>query len=130
MRYYGGVYRASHREAVGNTRGFRRVRGGYSMQTNAIKQVFVKPLHRRAQQILSHDPLSHHFNLGEITMKITRVQMRSLPDFFKAITAPRRTQGRRHQRSTVLGIAAGAVLCGMRSYASISDWADSLTQAA
>jgi hypothetical protein len=32
--------------------------------------------------------------------------------------------------STVLGIAAGAVLCGMRGYKAISDWAQSLGQKA
>ena len=56
--------------------------------------------------------------------------MRSLPDFFKQIEDPRRTQGLRHRLPSVLGIAAGAVLCGMRSYESISDWAESLTQKA
>ncbi len=54
--------------------------------------------------------------------------MRSLPDFFREIEDPRRTQGLRHRLPSVLGIAAGAVLCGMRSYESISDWAESLTQ--
>ena len=61
-------------------------------------------------------------------MNITADQMRSLPDFFNEIDDPRRTQGRRHRLSTILGIATAAVLCGMRSYESISDWADSLTQ--
>ena len=66
--------------------------------------------------------------LGEVKMKITAHQMRSLPSFFNDINDPRRTQGRRHRISTVLGIATAAVLCGMRSYESIFDWADSLTQ--
>ncbi len=61
-------------------------------------------------------------------MKITRKQMRSLPGFFKAIEDPRRPQGRRHRLPTILGIAAGATLCGMRSYEAIFDWANSLTQ--
>lgn len=127
-RYDGGVYRASNWQAVGLSRGFRRITAGYSSQTEHKKMLFVKPLHRRAQKVLSHNRLSHHFNLGEIKMKITAGQMRSLSDFFKGVTDPRRAQGRRHRISTVLGIAAGAVLCGMRSYESISDWADSLTQ--
>lgn len=63
-------------------------------------------------------------------MKITTAQMRSLPDFFKEIEDPRRAQGLRHRLPSVLAIAAGAVLCGMRSYESISDWAMSLTQKA
>ncbi len=57
-------------------------------------------------------------------------QMRSLPDFFKEIPDPRRAQGRRHRLSTVLAIAAGATLCGMRGYLAISDWAKSLGQKA
>ena len=52
--------------------------------------------------------------------------MRSLPHFFADIPDPRRAQGRRHRLSTVLAIAAGAVLCGMRGYKAISDWANSL----
>ena len=53
-------------------------------------------------------------------------QMKSLPDFFKEIPDPRRAQGRRHRLCTVLAIAAGATLCGMRGYQAISDWANSL----
>lgn len=129
-RYYGGVYRASNWLFIGHTKGFRRTTTGYSSKRGHIKQVFVKSLHRSVQKVLSQSKLSHHFNLGEITMKITTQQMRSLPDFFKEVSDPRRPQGRRHQISTVLGIAAGAILCGMKSYESISDWAESLTQKA
>ena len=57
-------------------------------------------------------------------------QMMSLPQFFVDIPDPRRPQGRRHQLPTVLAIAAGAVLCGMRGYRGISDWAQSLRQKA
>src|SRR5207253_8925921 len=48
--------------------------------------------------------------------------------FFSQISDPRRAQGRRHRLSMVLGIAAGAVLCRMRGYQAISDWAQSLGQ--
>jgi hypothetical protein len=50
-------------------------------------------------------------------------QMRSLPEFFIDIPDPRRAQGRRHALCTVLAIACGAILCGMRGYKVISDWA-------
>lgn len=56
--------------------------------------------------------------------------MKTLPDFFADVPDPRRSQGRRHSISTVLAIAAGAVLCGMRGYRAISDWANSLGQKA
>lgn len=129
-RYHGGVYHASNWQAIGQTRGFRRTTSGYSSQTEDKKLIFVKPIHRKAQRVLSQNTLSHHFNLGEIKMKITTNQVRALPDFFKQVKDPRRAQGRRHRLSTVLGIAAGAVLCGARSYEAISDWAESLTQKA
>ncbi len=63
-------------------------------------------------------------------MKLTAQQMRSLPDFFKQIHDPRRAQGRRHYVHVVLAISAGAVLCGMRSYKAIADWAKSLSPTA
>jgi hypothetical protein len=53
-------------------------------------------------------------------------QMQALPRFFADIAEPRRAQGRRHRLSTVLAIAAGAILCGMRGYRAMSDWANSL----
>ena len=52
--------------------------------------------------------------------------MESLPSFFAKIPDPRRAQGRRHRLATVLAIAAGASLCGMRGYRALSDWAKSL----
>jgi len=59
-------------------------------------------------------------------MRLTAEQMKSLPAFFSKIPDPRRAPGRRHRLSTVMGLAAGAVLCGMRGYKAISDWAQSL----
>ncbi len=60
-------------------------------------------------------------------MKLTADQMKSLPDFFKQIPDPRRGQGRRHPIHVVLAISTGAVLCGMRGYKAISDWAMALS---
>lgn len=57
---------------------------------------------------------------------LTADQMLSLPHFFADIPDPRRTQGRRHRLTTILAIAAGAVLGGARGYLAISDWAQAL----
>jgi len=57
-------------------------------------------------------------------------EMESLPVFLKGIPDPRRAQGRRHPLPTVLAIATGAVLCGMKGFKAISDWAESLGQKA
>jgi hypothetical protein len=57
-------------------------------------------------------------------------QMVSLPACFAEVPDPRRGQGRRHPLPTVLAIAAGAILCGMRGYKAISLWAQDLSQQA
>jgi len=56
--------------------------------------------------------------------------MHSLSSFFSGIPDPPRAQRRRHRLSIILGISAGAILCGMRGYKAISDWARSLGQKA
>ena len=127
-RFYSGVYRASNWQLLGETRGFRRTTRGYSPQISHDKQVFVKALHRHAQSLLSQPQLHPQCHLGEVKMALNAKHTRSLPDFFQEVTDPRRSQGRRHRLSTVLGIAAGAVLCGMKSYEAMSDWTKSLGQ--
>ena len=52
--------------------------------------------------------------------------MRTLPRGFMPMADPRRPQGRRPRLPVVLGLAAGATLCGMRGYQAISDWANGL----
>ncbi len=129
--YHGGVYRASNWQVVGETKGYRRVTGGYSeSKTQTKKLVFIKPLHKKAQQVLSQPILNPHFKLDEIKMNITAEHMRSLPDFFMKVSDPRRAKGTRHRISTVLSIAAGSILCGMKTYESMSEWADNLSQKA
>ncbi len=61
-------------------------------------------------------------------MKLSAYHMKSLPYFFKEINDPRRVQGRRHRIETVVSIAAAAILCGMRGYSAIDDWAKALSQ--
>lgn len=63
-------------------------------------------------------------------MQLNAEQMRLLPQCFKTIPDPRRSQGRRHPLSVVLGIAAGATLCGMHGYKAIAEWANALGQKA
>jgi hypothetical protein len=79
-----------------------------------------------ARRLLSQAVLPPPYQSGGSKIMLTAAQMQSLPAFFREIPDPRRAQGRRHGLSTVLGIAAGAVLCGMRGYRAIADWAQSL----
>jgi hypothetical protein len=130
QRFTGTVYRAANWLCVGHTRGFRRTGKGYSAKTHSPKMVFVRPLQSNAQKLLSGPLLESTFNVGGAKTMITAEHMRSLPQFFSDIPDPRRVQGRRHRLPTVLAIAAGALLCGMRGYKAVADWANSLGQKA
>ena len=126
QRFPGTVYRAANWLHVGQTKGFRRTGKGYSAKIHSPKMVFVKPLQRDVRVLLSRPILDQSYRGGGNKIMLNAQHMRSLPQFFSDIPDPRRPQGRRHRLATVLAIAAGAVLCGMRGYKAISDWADSL----
>ena len=129
-RFRGTIYKSANWLYVGDTRGFRRTGKGYGAKAHSPKMVFLKPLHPDAQALLSRPFLEPPYGTGGAKMMLKAEQMRSLPQFFSDIPDPRRTHGRRHRLPTVLAIAAGAILCGMRGYRAISDWADSLGQKA
>ena len=129
-RFTGAIYKASNWLYVGNTKGYRRIRQGYSKTKRSKKMVFLKPLQSNAQTILSRKVLKPPYITGGAKMKLEAGHMRSLYEIFIDIPDPRRAQGRRHSLPTVLSICAGAVLCGMCGYKGISDWAKSLSQTA
>jgi hypothetical protein len=125
-RFHGGVYRAANWVDLGLTQGHRRTRVGYSVETDAPKRVFVRPLQPDARAQLTHPDRQHLQLTGEPNLMLSAEQMRALPKCFETIPDPRRREGRRHPLPTVLGLAAGAILCGMRDYRSIYDWVASL----
>lgn len=125
-RFHGTVYRAANWLYLGLSRGYRRTPQGYSATRYSAKKVFVKPLQANAPTLLSTPVLPLPYRQGVPKMMLSAQQMRSLPDFFSDIPDPRRRQGRRHSLPTVLAIACGAILCGMRGYKAIADWAHSL----
>ena len=129
-RFHGGVYRAANWLELGLTRGYRRTRQGYSNEADAPKRVFVRALRGDARARLTHPDRERLELTGSPKIMLNAEQMRSLPMCFTAVTDPRRTHGVRHRLAVVLGIAAGATLCGMRGYKAISDWADALGQQA
>ena len=129
-RLHGGVYRAANWLELGLTQGYRRIQGGYSDQPSTPKRVFVRPVRRDSRARLTHPDRERLQLTGAAKIMLNAEQMRALPLCFNAITDPRRAQGLRHRLPVVLGIAAGATLCGMRGYKAISDWADALGQQA
>jgi len=128
--FRGTIYKAANWIYVGNTKGFHRTQKGYSATAQSPKMVFVKPLTANAQALLSRPILEPAYRTGGPKIMLSANQMESLPYIFEEIPDPRRSQGRRHRLSTILAIAAGATLCGMRGYLAISDWAKSLGQKA
>lgn len=130
-KFHGTIYRASNWTFVGFTKGYRRTQGGYSSQTHSRKMIFTLPLQRNACTILSSPLLEAPFQTGKPTMKLTATQMLSLYECFKEVVDdPRRAQGKKHDLSTILSLAAGAILCGMRGYKDISIWVEALGQKA
>jgi len=129
-RFHGGVYRAANWIELGLTQGYRRTREGYSAQADAPKRVFVRPLCRDPRAQLTHPDWNHLQLTGAPKIMLNAQQMRSLPQCFTTIADPRRAQGRRHRLPVVLGISAGAILCGMEGYKAIYDWAKGLGQKA
>lgn len=128
--FRGTVYKAANWLYVGKTKGFRRTGKGYTAKVHPPKMIFLKPLHPGARALLSRPMLEPPYHTGGAKKMLKAEQMQSLPYFFANIPDPRRRQGRRHRLSTVLAIAAGAILCGMRGYQAISDWANGLGQKA
>ena len=126
-RFAGTIYKAANWTFIGKTKGYQRIRNGYSNIRRTPKLVFVQALQRNTRLLLSSDSLTEQYKSGGSRMKLTAEQMRSLPDFFRKIQDPRRAQGKRHRIHVVLAISAGAVLCGMRGYKAISDWAKALS---
>jgi GNAT superfamily N-acetyltransferase len=125
-RFHGGVYRASNWVDLGLTQGHRRTRVGYSIESDAPKRIFVRPLQSDARAQLTHPDRRHLQLTGEPKLMLSAEQMRALPKCFETIPDPRRREGLRHPLPTVLGLATGAILCGMRGYRAIHDWVASL----
>lgn len=122
----GTVYLAANWFYVGQTRGFRRIPGGYSATTHEPKKIFLRTLHPQARERLceaSFDP-----NTEGSKQVLKAEHLRALPQFFGSVPDPRRVAGRRHPLNAVLAIAAGAYLCGARDCKAVSAWAQQLPQ--
>ncbi len=103
-RFRGTVYRASNWLLLGQTRGYRRTRGGYSATPAQPKLVFARPICPNARARLTRaalDPIDRH---GAPKTMIAADTMRTLPEFFAGIDDPRRRQGRRLPLPAVLAI--------------------------
>lgn len=130
QRFEGTIYKAANWTQLGQTKGFRRASAQGYQAHGAPKRVFVYPLQRNARCLLSPPHLNPRYQYGDTHLMLSVDQMKTLPDFFRAIPDPRRAQGRRHRLASVLAIAAGAIVCGRIGYKGIAQWAQALGQGA
>src|SRR5436853_1233776 len=79
QRFRGTVYRAANWVYVGNTKGFRRTRRGYTATPQSPKMVFLQPLRADARRLLCGARLTPPYRIGESKLMLTADQMRSLP---------------------------------------------------
>jgi hypothetical protein len=126
QRFHGTVYRAANWSFLGSTKGFRRVNASVYRANHSPKWIFAYPLQRNALQLLSQPLIDPIYQCGVPKLMLTTEQMSTLPELFKSIPDPRRAQGQRHRLSTILAIAAGAILCGRVGYKGIAQWAQAL----
>jgi hypothetical protein len=127
-RHRGTLYLASNWVHVGETRGFRRIPGGYSTTTQEPKKIFVRELHAQARARLCQADFDAREEGGK--RMLAAEHLRALPEIFHRVTDPRRAAGRCHPLTVVLAIAAGAYLCGARGHKAMGAWARQLTQGA
>ncbi len=128
--HLGTIYRADNWVYAGDTRGYRRVYGGYSAHpTESVKFVFVKSLHRDARRILCAPKLPDAYLAGVEKMRLAPTECHSLLEYFESIDDFRSRQGRRHSLACVLALIAAAMLSGARGYKQIWVWCDEFSQA-
>ncbi len=82
QRFRGTVYRAANWVDVGNTRGFRRTRFGYTATPQSPQRVFLQPLRTDARRLLCRAILNPPYRIGDAKIMLTAAQRQSLPSFF------------------------------------------------
>jgi len=130
-RFLGTCYRAANWLPLGQTRGFGRNGRGYYYHGQA-KTIWVRPLHRQAQALLTAPFMAPSLQgKGKTLVDLNRVQMQQpggLLDQLRQLPDPRRRRGIRHSQCSILAVAICAVLCGHRCYVAIGEWAADQTQ--
>jgi len=130
--YAGTCYKASNWIELGQTKGFERTGTDYYEPHGRPKRLFIRPLHRKARELLVGselpDPWKTHERNFHPGCTVKTPQLRSLFERFNAMTDPRAVRGRRYPLGCLLTIAACAVLAGAQGYGAIADFAGHLTQ--
>jgi len=130
-RFTGTCYRAAGWVPLGKTSGYGRKAGIYYYH-GETKTIFVKPLHKDAQKILSAPFLPPEYEGGEKALidlnKVPIQTQGGLMEHLDKIRDPRKPRGIRHTQVSVLAVAVCALLSGAKSFAAIGEWAANLSQ--
>ena len=128
--FLGTIYRAGNWTHLGETLGYARSGTSY-VEHQRPKQIYVRPLMRRAQEILRAP-----FDAPElVTGPGVLLDANQLPidgehgllAYLLRVPDPRMRRGIRHSFHSVLSISVVAVLCGARSLLAIADFANGLS---
>jgi Domain of unknown function (DUF4338)/DDE_Tnp_1-associated len=132
-RHTGACYKAANFQPAGETLGYGRSAGRYHHH-GKVKRVWVRPLHRRAAEILSapfDHPLltreeAHVIDLNALPLSGGRA---SLLEALEQVTDPRARRGIRHSIASTLAMVVAAGLSGSgRSFRSAGDFVADLPQ--
>lgn len=133
--FRGTCYQAAGWEKVGHTRGFRRDGQEFYVADTHAKQIWMKPLHRDARELLQADVMDEPWRCFEKALPIRRVAdrlgfngLRSLFSVLQGLPDSRRTNARRYPLGCCLSIVACAVLAGCKGVRECAEFADTLTK--
>lgn len=135
-REAGACYRAVGFESCGQTRGFRRIRGGFQRHSQR-RLLLMREVVAGARALLTD--VETQWDLPERAAPGSRVDLLSLPTAFdpergiiahlvREVPDPRQT--RQYRWSCILGGLLGGVLAGKQTMKDIAAWARSLPQEA
>ena len=130
-RFSGTCYTASGWVPLGKTSGYGRKSGVYYYH-GETKTIFIKPLHKNAQQILSAPFLPSEYEGGEKAL----IDLNAVPIYTKGgllehlanIRDPRKPRGIRHAQVSILAVVICALLSGAKNFIGLGEWAADLSQ--
>lgn len=128
--FNGGVYRAAGFSHIGETSGFAKS-GSTWIEHNQPKMVWVRPLRRRAVELLCLPFLAPQLRGGPAIVDPNTLPLNGahgLLAYMQTVADPRHRRGVRYPMASVLAVSSLAVICGMRSYRAIGQWAKELSQ--
>ena len=128
-RFKGTCCRASNWTLVGRTKGFARHNGQYTDAQGSRKEMYVRPLRRKARERLAGAEDRPEWGPPkEWSASWRTAELRSLRELFEELPDCRRDQGKKHRLSTVLTLVALARLSGRSGPAVTERYAERLSQ--